>query len=156
LGTEVAQALHERGFPLASLRPVASESSLGTEVTVQGVSYPVESGAPNLRGIDLAFLCAPPSVSLDWVEEALRARVPTFEMSGALAARDEVPLGVTSLHPAKDFLESPIVATPAGPSLGWLRALLPLHGLAPIERVVATTLESVSAAGRLGAIGRTL
>lgn len=150
LGTEVANALHERGFPLASLRPVASEDSLGNEVTVQGVDYPVESGEPDLRGIDLAFLCAPPSVSLDWVAEALRSRVPTIDMSGALEARDEVPLGVTTLHSAKDFLESPVIATPAGPSLGWLRVLLPLNTLNPIESVVATSLESVSSAGRAG------
>ncbi len=150
LGSEVAQALHERGFPLASLRAVASENSLGKDVVVQGVEYPVESGEPDLRGIDLAFLCAPPTVSLDWVAEALRSRVPTIDLSGALETRDEVPLGVTTLHSAKDFLEAPVVATPSGPALGWLRVLLPLHAQNPIESVVATTLESVSAAGRAG------
>lgn len=150
LGSELASALHERGFPMASLRPVATEASLGTEIQVQGVDYPVESGEPNLRGCDLAFLCAPPSVSLDWVAEALRSKVPTIDLSGALAARDEVPLGIAALHSAKDFLDSPVVATPAGPALSWIRVLHPLHQLAEIESVVGTTLESVSSGGRAG------
>lgn len=150
LGVELLDALSDLGFPVESLRPVASEESAGQEVELAGETYVVESGEPDCRGVDLMFCCAPPSVSLEWIAEALRAKVPVIDLSGALAGRDEVPLGVVESPETAGPPDAPLVATPAGPGIAWLRSLLPLHRQKKIRRVVATTLESVSGAGRAG------
>jgi len=150
LGSELLAALDELGFPVSSLRVFASEASAATELEFRELQARVEAGPPDLAQTDLVFLCTPPGVALEWIAAALRATVPVFDLSGALAGRSEVPLGIGGWVPAAEILEAPAVATPAGAALAWLRALLPLHRSVGLERVIGISLESVSGRGRAG------
>lgn len=150
LGGEVLTALAELAFPVSTLRAFASEASAAAEVQCLDATTRVEAGPPDVSQTDLLFLCCPPSVALEWVAAALRRTVPVFDLSGALAGRTEVPLGIGGWVSAADIIAAPAVATPAGVALGWLRALLPLHRAIGIERIVGASLESVSGRGRAG------
>ena len=150
LGSEVLAAMESSALPVRELVALASDSSLGRDVEFNGQVLPVETKAPSLRGFDLVFLCVPPPLAREWVADALRAQAPVFDLSGALATTDEVPLLVAGVHQPVEGLTAPLIATPPGPALAWLRVLLPLHRHFGLCRVVATTLESASSGGRGG------
>jgi aspartate-semialdehyde dehydrogenase len=147
LGTELLIALDESRLPIAELVPIATERSLGTEVDFQGGSYPVET-RHSLEGVQLVFLCAPPSASLEWAARAVRAGAALIDVSGALAAREEAPL--VAEQPDGPGARAPIVAVPSGPALAWIRVLAPLARGLGIARVTGTALVSAGGAGRAG------
>ena len=150
LGSELVAVLSERDFPVGRLRPIASDRSLGESVELRGEEIAVEAELASLDGVDLIFLCAPPDVSLDYAGRALRARVPAIDLSGALADQPDVNLLVG------DWLESaaeparPLVAGPGGATLALALVLAPLERAAGLRRVVATTFEAATVAGRQG------
>jgi aspartate-semialdehyde dehydrogenase len=150
LGSELLTVLEERRFPLADVVPVATDRSLGGEVELRGEVYPILTEVPRLEAIDALFLCAPPGPSLDFAKAALRARVPCFDLSGALAGQPDVPLLAADLGYAEEDLAKPLVATPAGAALALALVLAPLEREVGLRRVVATSLEAVSGAGQLG------
>lgn len=150
LGSELLEVLAERRFPLADVVPVATDRSLGGEVEVGGDAYPILTEVPRLDAIDVLFLCAPPGASLEFAKAALRARVPCFDLSGALAGQPDVPLLAADLGCAAEELAKPLVATPAGAALALALALAPLEREVRLRRVVATSLEAVSGAGQQG------
>jgi aspartate-semialdehyde dehydrogenase len=75
--------------------------------------------------------------------------VPVIDCSGALALAPEVPLVATIGAPGAT-LDAPVLAIAPGAALAAARVLAPLAPTLGISRVVATLLESASAAGRLG------
>jgi aspartate-semialdehyde dehydrogenase len=150
LGGEVLAALDASTLRIADLVPVATDRSLGRDIEFQGEIYPVEVQPPRLRGLDLVFCCAPPEASLDVVREALKARVPCIDCSGALSASEEVPVRVAALPASAGDEGAPAIATPAGPELAWSLVLAPLHRAAGLRRVVGSVLEAASVAGRSG------
>lgn len=150
LGSEVLAVLDERRFPLADVVPVATDRSLGSEVELQGESYPILTEVPRLDAIDVLFLCAPASASLEFARAALRERVPCFDLSGALALQPDVPLLAADLGWSEDDLAKPLVATPAGAALALALVLAPLEREVGLRRVLVTSLEAVSGAGQQG------
>jgi aspartate-semialdehyde dehydrogenase len=150
LGSDLAQVLGERGYPVAELIPVATDASLGEEVELQGETRAVLTGDVPLRGVDLVFLCVPPDAAAPWIRQALEAKVPCIDLSGSLAGRDDVPVVAADLHPAAEALRHPLVSCPPGPALALALGLAPLQARFGLRRVVGTVLESASGAGREG------
>lgn len=150
VGADVLELLAERQFPVAELIPVATDASLGKTVEFHGESYPVESELRVLRGLDLLFLCTPRPASLDWVRSALQAEVPCIDLSGAVTGVDDVPVLAADLAPSAEQLARPVVSGPVGPALAWALVLAPIHRALELQRVVGTSLQSASSAGRHG------
>jgi aspartate-semialdehyde dehydrogenase len=150
LGGELVGLLEERRFPVGELLPIATEDSRGAAVELRGEAWNVVGPDAPLRGLDLLFLCAPPTVSLELARRALHAEVPCLDLSGALAGMPEVPIVVAALGAGVEQLRAPIVAAPASPALAWSLALAPLASAAGLERVVGTALVTASAGGRRG------
>jgi aspartate-semialdehyde dehydrogenase len=150
LGSDLTGVLAERGYPVSELIPVATEASLGEEVELQGETRAVLTGDVPLRGVDLVFLCVPPDAAAPWIRQALEAKVPCIDLSGSLAARDDVPVVAADLQPAGEALRHPLVSCPPGPALALALGLAPLHARFGLRRVVGTVLESASGAGREG------
>jgi aspartate-semialdehyde dehydrogenase len=150
LGSEVLAVLDERSFPVSEIIPVATDESLGAEIEFRGELYPVETTPPSLRGVDLLLLCAPQHASLEFSAKALRASVPTLDLSGALMQSKDVPLLVAGVHAPQTALRSPLVTLPTGPALAWILVLAPLARAFGLRRVVGTHFESASGGGRGG------
>ncbi len=150
LGSEVLTVLSESPLEVAELFPVATDRSLGQEIEFRGESYPVETELPDLRQLDLVFLCVPPGASLDLTRRALRAEVACIDASGALAGSVDLPLAAPALAPPPAADESSLVVTPPGAALACALALAPLAARAGIERVLAVGIEAVSWGGRRG------
>ena len=149
LGTELVSVLNERRFPAAELIPLATERSMGNEIEFRGEEYPLLTEVPQLEATDLVFLCAPPAISLEHAGRALRAGVPCFDLSGALAGQPDVPLLVADLASPAD-LAKPLLATPGGAAAAVALAVAPLAAEGGLKRLVATALAAVSGAGTQG------
>jgi aspartate-semialdehyde dehydrogenase len=150
LGEELLAVLSERNFPVGELLPLGGDRTAGEEIEFRGESWSVLAAPESWSGVDLAFLCAPPAISLELSRQALRAAVPCIDCSGALAGRDEVPLLAAALDPPDAALRSPLVAAAAGPALAPALVLGALGRAAGLRRIGATLLLSVAAGGRAG------
>jgi aspartate-semialdehyde dehydrogenase len=150
VGSEVVALLASRRFPLQELLPIATERSLGESVELLGHDVPVETEVASLRGFDLAVLCTPREEALPWVRLVLRDQVACIDLTGATAETPEVPMLAADRLQDPTALREPLVAGPSGGALALLRVLAPIHERASLRRIVATTVESVSGAGRAG------
>lgn len=150
VGSEVVALLESRRFPIQAIVPIATERSLGESVELLGHDVPVETDVASLRGLDLAIVCTPAAEALAWVRVALRDQVPCIDLSGAVAGTPEVPMLVAERAPDPAALAEPVLSGPSGSVLAWVRVLGPIQRHAGLRRIVATSLESVSGAGRAG------
>jgi aspartate-semialdehyde dehydrogenase len=150
LGSEVLMVLEEDRLPVDELKLFATERSLGMDLDFKGDLLRVETGPPELRGLDLVIVCAPGSAALDIVRLALRAEVPCLDCSGSLIGSNDVPLVVSDLGPHDLVNSAPLISSPAGPALAWALVLSALQEEAGLERVVGTVMHSASSAGRQG------
>ncbi|MEE9607180.1 MAG: Asd/ArgC dimerization domain-containing protein [Myxococcota bacterium] len=150
VGSEVLAVLAGSSLRVDEIFAAATDRSVGQDVEFRGEAYPVRSAPLVFRGLDLLFLCAPPAVSLDCAREALRARVPSIDLSGALALQEDVPLRLAGEPAAEDPGQAPLVASPTGAALAWALVLRPLDRAAGLRRVVGTALDAASVGGRSG------
>jgi aspartate-semialdehyde dehydrogenase len=148
LGTELLERLDASSLRVREVVPIASEESLGQDIEFQGNIYPIETDDARIPGLDLLFLCAPASVSLDFVRSALRERVPCIDLSGATAGSEEVPMRVVGYGSVPEGI--PLLALPTSPALALAMVLQPLAAAAGLARVSGCVLESASSAGQGG------
>jgi aspartate-semialdehyde dehydrogenase len=150
LGGEVLAVLSDAPLEIAEIVPVATDRSLGQEIEFRGEAHPVETELPDLREVDLVFLCVPAAASLDLTRRVLRAEVPCIDASGTLAGASEIPLVAPALAAPPPLDESPLVVVPPGAALACALALAPLAARAGLERVLAAAIEGASWGGRHG------
>jgi aspartate-semialdehyde dehydrogenase len=150
LGRELLAAIERSRLPVVELVPLGSADSAGEGVEFQGDDLPLRPPTTELAGLDRLFLCAPAEDSLELARRALHARVPCFDLSGALARSEDVPLLDAEGDPdaLAEALRAPLVSVAGGPALAWSRVLRALDAEAGLARVQITALESASTAGR--------
>jgi len=135
VGAEFITLIEERNFPYENLKLLASARSAGTELTVNGKTYIVEEAKPeSFDNIDIA-LFAGGSISKTLAPEAAKRGAIVIDNSSAFRMDPEVPLVVPEVNP-EDILKH--------------KGLKPLHDLSPIKRVVVSTYQAVSGAGKEG------
>jgi aspartate-semialdehyde dehydrogenase len=148
LGTELLELLDLSSLRVSEIVPIATDRSLGQEIEFQGSLFPVKADEVSLAGLDLAFLCAPPSATLEFVRSALRDHVPCIDLSGATAGTEDVPMRVAGYGSVpKDI---PLLAIPRNPALALVLALQPIAAAVGLRRVSGAVLESASFAGKDG------
>jgi aspartate-semialdehyde dehydrogenase len=152
VGEVMRQVLNERGFPLRSIRFLASERSAGKTVEFGGKAYPVEAlRAEAFAGIDIVLSSTPASISRELSPIAARAGAVVVDNSSAWRMDPEVPLVVPEVN-AEALRNIPrgIVANPNCSTIQMVVALKPLHDLARIKRVVVSTYQASSGRGAKG------
>jgi aspartate-semialdehyde dehydrogenase len=149
LGRELLAVLERRKLPIVELVPIGSAGSAGEGVEFQGDDLPLRPPETALAGLDAVFLCAPAEESLNHARRALHARVPCFDLSGALARSEDVPLldGEADPDACERARGLPLLSVAGGPALAWHRVLAPLEREAGLRAVAITALESASTAG---------
>src|ERR1700761_1982797 len=149
VGTKMLQVLEERNFPVTELIPVASEKSVGKEVTFKGKQYKVVSVEDAIKQKpDLALFSAGGSTSLS--QAPLFAEVGTTVIDNSSAWRMDptkklvVPEVNANVLTAKDK----IIANPNCSTIQMVLVLKPLHDKYKIKRVVVSTYQSVTGTGK--------
>jgi aspartate-semialdehyde dehydrogenase len=146
--------LAERGFPVEALRAFASARSAGTTVTFAGTPVPVEDAAgADYRGLDIVLFSAGAATSRELAPRVAAAGAVVIDNSSAWRMDPEVPLVVAEVNPhALARIPKGIVANPNCTTMVAMPVLAPLHREAGLRRMVASTYQAVSGAGRAGVV----
>ncbi len=148
VGTEFLQLLESREFPLASLRLLASERSVGKVLHYRGKPYTVELlDHDSFEGIDIAFFSAGGSRTKEFAPSAVKAGALVVDNSSAYRMDPDVPLVIPEVNPEAILQHKGIIANPNCSTIVMLMAVAPLRKLAPIKRIIASTYQAASGAG---------
>lgn len=153
VGRQLLEILEERDFPVARLCLLASERSDGEFLDFRGDSVLVQRlDEEAFAGIDLAFFCAPAAVSASFCPIAAGAGAVCIDLSGAWRIDADVPLVLPEVNPQEIARArgKKIIAIPGAAAAALAMALKPLHDLIPLRRLVVTSMQAVSGAGRAG------
>ncbi len=151
VGREMLNILSERGFPTAEVFALASRRSLGTEVSFGDTELVTRDLSNfNFAGVDIALFAASGEVAREWAPKAAKAGVVVIDNSSAFRMEPDVPLIVPEVNAdaIAGYTKRNIIANPNCSTAQMLVALKPLHDKARIKRVVVSTYQSVSGAGR--------
>lgn len=148
VGTELLELLERRNFPVAELKLLASEKSVGRSLTFKGEDLPVESVSDRaFENIDLVLASAGGSTSKTWAAVAVEKGAVVIDNSSAFRMNPEVPLIVPEVNPQAAANHKGIIANPNCTTILMAVAVWPLHQVKPIQRIVAATYQSASGAG---------
>jgi aspartate-semialdehyde dehydrogenase len=149
VGRKMIQVLEERRFPLSSLKLLASARSAGKSLPYAGASIRVEElTAASFDDVDLALFSAGGSVSTEFAPIAAAKGALVIDNSSAFRMDPGVPLVVPEVNPGDIFLHKGIIANPNCSTIQMVVALKPLHDRWKIRRVVVSTYQSVTGAGK--------
>jgi aspartate-semialdehyde dehydrogenase len=154
VGQEMLKIMAERGFPADEVVALASEASIGKEVSY-GENDILKAQALkhfDFKGTDIVLSSPGAAVSKEYSPKAAKAGAVVIDNTSHFRMDPDVPLVVPEVNPEalKDFSKKNIIANPNCSTIQMVVALKPLHDLAGIERVVVSTYQSVSGAGREG------
>lgn len=150
VGTEFLKLIEERNFPYAELRLLASKRSAGKQIEFMGKTYTVqEATKDSFAGIDIA-LFAGGSVSKEFAPYAVESGAVVIDNSSAFRMDPEVPLVVPEVNPQAILKHKGIIANPNCSTIIMVMALKPLYDIAKIKRIVVSTYQAVSGAGKEG------
>lgn len=150
VGQEFIKLIEERNFPFSSLKLLASKRSAGKKLTVCGKEYTVEEAKPeSFENIDIA-LFAGGSISKTLAPEAAKRGAVVIDNSSTFRMDPEVPLIIPEINPEDISWHKGIIANPNCSTIIMLMALKPIYDLSRIRRIIVSTYQAVSGAGKDG------
>jgi len=153
VGREMLNILEERGFPADEVVPLASRRSQGTEVSYGDKTLKVKAlDTYDFSDTDICLMSAGGNISKEWSPKIGKQGCVVIDNSSAWRYDAEVPLIVPEVNPdaIAGFSKKNIIANPNCSTAQLVVALKPLHDKARIKRVVVSTYQSVSGAGKEG------
>ncbi len=148
VGQELLRLLHDRNFPMASLRLFASARSAGKVAEYAGKKYTIEEAKPGVfAGVDVAFFAAGGSVTRALAPDAVKSGCLVIDKSSHYRMDPDVPLVIPEINPEGLRNHKGIIANPNCSTAVTLMALWPLHRAFGLKRYFASTYQSVSGTG---------
>lgn len=152
VGREILQTLAEREFPVDEVVALASERSVGREVSFgEDQTLIVQNLAEyDFAGTDIGLFSPGSKVSAKYAPKAAAAGCIVIDNTSQFRMDPDVPLIVPEVNPeaAAGYTKRNIIANPNCSTIQMVVALKPLHEAFGIERVVVSTYQSVSGAGK--------
>ena len=154
VGREMLQTLEERNFPADDVVALASKGSIGVEVSY-GEKRILKIQALDefdFTGTDIALFSAGASVSKEFAPKAAKQGAVVIDNSSYFRMDADVPLIVPEVNAdsIKGYTKRNIIANPNCSTTQLVMALKPLHDVFKVKRVVVSTYQSVSGAGKPG------
>jgi aspartate-semialdehyde dehydrogenase len=153
VGREMMAILEEVNFPVDEIFAVASRKSIGVEVSYADRTLKCRDLETfDFSKVDIVLMSAGGDVSKAWSEKIGKAGPVVIDNSSAWRMHPDVPLIVPEVNPdaIEGFRKKNIIANPNCSTAQLVVALAPLHEEARIKRVVVSTYQSVSGAGKAG------
>ena len=154
VGREMLATLAARGFPASEVVALASSRSVGKEVSYgeKTILKVRDLDTYDFAGTDLALSSPGAKVSAKYSPRAAAAGCVVIDNTSHFRMDPDVPLVVPEVNPEAiaGYTKRNIIANPNCSTIQMVVALKPLHDLATIKRVVVSTYQSVSGAGRDG------
>ncbi len=151
VGREMLNILAERQFPVDEIAVLASRKSLGTEVSFGDSTLKTRDlDAFDFTGWDMALFAVGSEATRQYAPRAAEAGCVVIDNSSLYRYEPDVPLIVPEVNPqaVHDYARRNIIANPNCSTAQMVVALKPLHDRARIRRVVVSTYQSVSGAGK--------
>ncbi|TCT41078.1 aspartate-semialdehyde dehydrogenase [Martelella mediterranea] len=153
VGREMLSILSERGFPADEVVALASSRSIGKEVSFGDKTLKVKNlETYDFSDTDICLMSAGGSISKKWAPKIGAQGCVVIDNSSAWRYEADVPLIVPEVNPdaIEGFRKRNIIANPNCSTAQLVVALKPLHDAAKIKRLVVSTYQSVSGAGKDG------
>lgn len=148
VGQEFLKLIAERNFPFGTLKLLASERSAGKQIELLGKTYTVEEAKPSsFENIDIA-LFAGGAAGKALAPEAVKRGAVVIDNSSTFRMDPEVPLVVPEVNPDALKDHKGIIANPNCSTIIMVMALKPIYDQVKIKRVVVSTYQAVSGAGK--------
>ena len=151
VGREILEILQERLFPADEIYAIASRRSVGVEVSYGERTLKVKDiESFDFSSVDLVLMSAGGAVSKEWSPKIGAQGPVVIDNSSAWRMDPRVPLVVPEVNPdaVVGYDKLNIIANPNCSTAKLVVALKPLHDFAKIKRVVVSTYQSVSGAGK--------
>ncbi|MDR3515984.1 MAG: aspartate-semialdehyde dehydrogenase [Azospirillaceae bacterium] len=152
VGREMLAILAEREFPVSEIVALASEKSIGSEVSFgdDQILKVRDLAKFDFKGFDLALSSPSPAISARFTPIAAKAGCVVIDNTPGFRMDPDIPLIVPEINgdAMAAYSRRNIIANPGATTVQMAIALKPLHDLAAIKRVVVSTYQSVSSAGR--------
>lgn len=152
VGRTFIKVLEEKDLPIENIWFFASKRSAGSKITFKGKEYVVEELTDESfdRGIDIALFSAGGGTSERFSPVAASKGCVVIDNSSAWRMDPDVPLVVPEVNPEDVKWNNGIIANPNCSTIQAVVALKPLDDAFGIKRVVYSTYQAVSGAGRAG------
>ncbi len=154
VGREMLKTLAERDFPVSEIVALASGRSAGTEISwgEKKVLKVQNLETFDFTGTDIGLFSPGASVSAVHAPRAAAQGCVVIDNTSQFRMEPDVPLVVPEVNPhaLAQFRKRRIIANPNCSTIQMVLALKPLHEIARIKRVVVSTYQSVSGAGKEG------
>ena len=148
VGNKILQVLEERNFPVTDLIPVASEKSIGKEVSFNGKKYKVVSYQDAIAAKpSIAIFSAGGTTSLELAPKFAEAGIYVIDNSSAWRMNPNNKLIVPEVNGHVLTKNDYIIANPNCSTIQMVMVLKPLHLKYKIKRVVVSTYQSVTGTG---------
>lgn len=148
VGQEFLRLIEERKFPFTELKLLASKRSAGKKVQFMGKEYTVEETKPeSFENVDIA-LFAGGAASKEFARPAVDRGAVVIDNGSAFRMDPDVPLVVPEVNPEALKNHKGIIANPNCSTIIMVTALKPLYDYAKIKRIIVSTYQAVSGAGK--------
>jgi len=151
VGGEMMRTLEQRNFPVGEITLLASERSLGKELTFRGQEYPVKVlDDDSFQGIEIGLFSAGGGISERFAPIAAREGCVVIDNTSAFRMEPDIPLVVPEVNPEEiaAYRERGIIANPNCSTIQMVVALKPIHDAVGIRRIVVSTYQAVSGTGK--------
>jgi len=151
VGREMLNILHERNFPASEVVALASANSIGKKVSYGDKNLDVQVlDNYDFTGTKIALFSPGGKISAIHAPRAASQGCVVIDNTSHFRMDPNVPLIVPEVNPhdIKHYAKSNIIANPNCSTIQMVVALKPLHDIAKIKRIVVSTYQSVSGAGK--------
>ncbi|MBF0530776.1 MAG: aspartate-semialdehyde dehydrogenase [Deltaproteobacteria bacterium] len=149
VGREMVSTLEQRDFPVASLKLLASERSIGQYIEYKGKYIPVDVlTEESFKGVQLALFSAGAGVSRQFAPIAAKSGCVVVDNSSAWRMEPGIPLVVPEVNPNALKKHQGIIANPNCSTIQMVVALKPIYDAVGITRIIVATYQAVSGTGQ--------
>jgi len=149
VGNHILSILEERNFQFSSIKFLASSKSAGKEITFKGSKYIVEEAKPeSFEGVDIVLSSAGAATSRALSHEAVKRGALFIDNTSAYRMEKDVPLVIVGVNDDDLKNNKGIISNPNCSTSQLMLVLKPLHDAAKIKKMVVSTYQSVSGAGK--------
>jgi len=149
VGIEMIRILRQRNFPINELRVLARSFR---DITLDGMIYAVKEISPEqFDGVDIALFAGTEGekgAAVTYAKEAVKRGAVVIDNGSDFRMDPGVPLVVPEINPQDIKKHKGIIANPNCSTIQMVVALWPIHRAVTVKRVVVSTYQAASGAGR--------
>ncbi len=151
VGKEMLRVLEQRNFPVKEVKLLASHRSAGGELPFRGQNIKIEElKKDSFKDVQIGLFSAGGSISQEFAPAAGKAGCVVVDNTSAFRMDPDVPLVVPEVNPddIAQYTKKMIIANPNCSTIQMVVVLSPIHKVAKIKRVVVSTYQATSGAGK--------